>query len=93
MDRSWLEDSELEKIDKRKLAFMLQVARECDGKSPKEMLPIIMTASKKSKQLGLQLTTQEAGIMMHIIQSYSTPEEREKVDQMLKHHNPSSSCM
>jgi len=79
----WMQDEEIKKIDPKKLNFMMGVVKECEEKSPKQMMPYIMSASKRSKELGLQLTTQEAAVMMRLIQNYSTPEEQAKIDKIL----------
>ena len=91
MKMEWLEDESLKQIAPEKLEFILNLARECEGKSLKQALPVINAAFQLSRKQGLQLTGQEAAVLFHIVQNNSTPEEREKIEKIINARRSSSS--
>lgn len=84
MDANWLNDEQVKKIAPEKLEYIMELAKMCEGKSPKQLLPILMMASKKSKQNNIQLSGEELNLLIQVVRSYSSPEETAKMDMMLK---------
>lgn len=80
----WMKDPSVAHIPKEKLEFLGELASGGRGKSQKEMFPYIMTLMKKAKEKGLTFTPLEIQTIITAIKKYSSPEELERMDEIMK---------
>lgn len=81
---AWMNDPAVKNIDEKKLAFLQSLVAGGQGKNQKELMTYFMSMMKKAKAENLTFTQEEMSIMMSTVRKYSTPEELEKVDKLLK---------
>lgn len=80
----WMEDSLVQSIPKEKLRFLEQMFLEGQGKSQKELMSFLLPMMKKARQENLTFTPQEIQAAISAIRKYSTIEENQKIDKILK---------
>ncbi len=80
----WMDDELVKNIPHKKLEFLSQLFMEGKGKSQKEMMAFVMPMLKKAKAENLTFNQAEISACIQAIQKYSTPEERNQIDALLK---------
>lgn len=84
----WMNDPLVSHIDPEKLNFIKELADNSRGKSQKEMMPYMMSVMKKAKASGITFSPAEFQAAVAAIRKYSTPEELEKMDEIMKKVSP-----
>jgi len=79
-----MNDELVKDIDERKLKFLEQLFMESHGKNQKDMLAFMIPMMKKAKQENLNFTPQEMNAAISAIKKYSSQEELDKIDNILK---------
>lgn len=85
---AWMKDPAVSSIDEKKLDFLQSMVAGGQGKNQKEVMAYLMTMMKKAKAENLTFTQEEMSVMMSTIRKYSSPEELEKLDKLLKKKHP-----
>lgn len=81
---AWMNDPAVKNIDERKLAFLQTMAEGGKGKSQKETMAYLMSMMQKAKAENLTFTPEELSVMMATVRKYSSPEDLEKLDKLMK---------
>lgn len=77
----------MEHIDPRKLAILVDLANEAEGKSLNQSLPFIMNASNKLKSQNLSFTKDESNLLIQILSEGLSPAEKQKLEMMYQMFN------
>lgn len=80
----WMDDESVKNIPQRKLDFLGKMFADSQGKSQKELIRMMMPMMQKAKQENLIFTPQEMNAAIAAIRKYSSKEELEQIDHILK---------
>lgn len=81
---AWMNDPAVSGIDERKLTFLQSIVMGGQGKNQKELMTYMMTMMKTAKAENLTFTPEEMSLVIATIRRYSSPEELEKIDKLMK---------
>ncbi|SHO51233.1 hypothetical protein [Anaerocolumna xylanovorans] len=81
---SWMNHPAMKNIDARKLAILVELANEAEGKSQDKVLPLLMTANAKLKSMNLTFTKEENDLLVDILTKDMSPADRQKVEMIKK---------
>lgn len=81
---SWMNDPDLEKIDKAKLIFLEKLFLQSSNvkNDKKEMLSFLLSLSKLSKENNISFKKEEVELIFSVLQKYSTEEDLAKMKQL-----------
>lgn len=83
-DTSWTNNPRLKNIDPRKLAILLEVAKEAEGKSMDKLIPLLMNANNKIQQQNMTFTKDETDLMIELLSKNMTPKEKMQFEMIKK---------
>lgn len=83
-DKFQNKNPKMKNIDPRKLAILLEVVKEAEGKSMDKVLPIIMGANKKMQKESLSFTKDESEYMMELLTKNMSAKDRAQIDMLRK---------
>lgn len=84
MTGNWMEDPAVAHIDKAKLDFLQSLVFESQSLSKDQMLPFFMAIAKRGRDNHISFTREEVETITAAIRKYSTPEELDKIDKLMK---------
>lgn len=70
-------------IDEKKMKLINEFMNMAKGRTPEEILPLILAVSKKSKQMGLSFTREETLYLIEQIKKDMPEKDRARVDMIL----------
>lgn len=81
---SWMNDPDLDKIDKAKLIFLEKLFLQSSNvkNDKKEMLSFLLSLSKLSKENNISFKKDEVELIYSVLQKYSTEEDLAKMKQL-----------
>lgn len=77
-------NSRMRNIDPRKLAILMDVVKEADGKSMDKLLPLIINTNKKLQEQDLSFTKDESDLMMEILTKNMSAKDKAQFDMLRK---------
>lgn len=80
---NWMHDPRVQNITPEKKLLLEKLIKEGATKSEKEMMPFFMSAMTTVKKSKLNLTTDEASLLIEILMEKMSPAERKKTEQVL----------
>ena len=83
-DLSWINNPALKNIDPRKLAVLIEIMNESDGRTLEKSLPVLMNANNKLKEHNLSFTPEETTIIFEILTMNMPAEEKLKIQGLKK---------
>lgn len=83
-DVTWINHPAMKNIDARKLAILIDLMNEAEGKSTDKALPLLIKTNAKMKSLGLTFTPDETNLIVEILTKDMSPAEKQKVEMMKK---------
>ncbi|NLK28158.1 MAG: hypothetical protein GX306_07420 [Clostridiales bacterium] len=83
-DTSWMNNPKIRNIDPRKLAILLEIMKEAEGKPMDKLIPVIMNANKKLQDQNLNFTKDESDVMIEILSRHLTPREKMQFEMLRK---------
>ncbi len=84
MNNTWMNDPAIAHIDKTKLEFLQALVFESQSMKKEQMLPFLMAVAKRGQDNHITFTNEEIDTIVDTIKKYSTPEELDRIDKMLK---------
>lgn len=84
MTNTWMNDPAIAHIDKTKLEFLQALVFESQSMKKEQMLPFLMAVAKRGQDNHITFTNEEIDTIVDTIKKYSTPEELDRIDKMLK---------
>jgi hypothetical protein len=83
-DTSWTNNPRLNNVDPKKLAILLELMKETEGKSMDKLLPLLMTTNKRLQEQNLTFTKDESDLMIEILTKNMTPKEKQQFEMIRK---------
>jgi hypothetical protein len=83
-DTSWTNNPRLKNIDPRKLAILLEVAKEAEGKSMDKLIPLLMNANQKIQKQNMTFSKDETDVMIDILTKNMNPAEKMQFEMIKK---------
>ncbi len=83
-DLEWINHPAMKNIDARKLAVLVDLANEAEGKSADKALPVLIKANAKMKALGLSFTQDETNLLIEILTKDMSPADKQKLEMIKK---------
>lgn len=77
-------NSRMRNIDPRKLAILMDVVKEAEGKSMDKLLPLIINTNKKLQDQNLNFTKDESDLMMEILTKNMSAKDKAQFDMLRK---------
>ena len=84
MTGNWMDDPAVAHIDKAKLDFLQSLVFESQSLTREQMMPFFMAIAKRGMDNHISFTKEEVETITATIRSYSTPEELDKIDKLMK---------
>ncbi|HBY72875.1 MAG TPA: hypothetical protein DEG06_11600 [Lachnospiraceae bacterium] len=79
-----MNNPKLRNIDPRKLAILLDIVKEAEGKPMDQLIPIIMNANKKLQEQSINFTRDESDIMIDLLSKNLSPREKMQFEMIKK---------
>ncbi len=83
-DASWTNNPKIKNIDPRKLAILLDLMKEAEGKPMDKLLPLLMSTNKKLQQQNLTFSKDESDLMIDILTKNLTAKEKAQFEMIKK---------
>ena len=83
-DPAWMQEESVQKIPRQKLLFLEELYRDSKGKSQRELIAMMVPMMKRAKEENLTFTPEEMNITITAIRKYSSKQEMEQIDKILK---------
>ena len=83
-DTSWTNNPRLNSVDPKKLAILLELVKEAEGKPMDKLLPLLMTTNKRLQEQNLTFTKDESDLMIEILTKNMTPKEKQQFEMIRK---------
>lgn len=81
-NKSWINNPALENMHPRKKEIIIELIHESEGKTLQQSIPIILKAKTKLKTADLSFTQQETGLIMELLTTDMSPQEKRKVENI-----------
>ena len=72
----------LAKMPPAKLAFLMELMQELQGKSMEEALPLLMSANQKASKTGISFTNDETDLLLDCFSAQLSSAEKKKLAMM-----------
>lgn len=79
----WFEDPRIRDISPAKLTLLLKLAEQIEGKTQKEVMPILMGAVASANRQHLQFTKDEFDLIFEIMKEGKSEAEKQQMDATL----------
>ncbi|WP_251388588.1 hypothetical protein [Mediterraneibacter agrestimuris] len=70
-------------MDSAKLELIRMAASQTNGKSGKDLAPILMALITNANKKGIQFTSEEINLILEILKEGKTKEEQAQMDRMI----------
>ena len=77
-------NSRMNKIDPRKLAILIELMKEAEGKSMDKLLPLIVSTNKKLQNQNLSFTKDESELMIEILTKNMSSKDKTQFEMLRK---------
>lgn len=84
MEKDWMNDPRVSNISPAKRALLESLIQSSKGKKQKDLLPFLTSAMNEAKRQNVNLTSDEASLLIEVLMENLNPDEREKASQVLK---------
>lgn len=84
---TWMKDELVKDIPKEKLEFLSKMQGRGNAKTQREWMRQMLPLMQEAKAQGLQFTPGEVSAAIAAIRKYSSQEENDKIDEILKRVN------
>ena len=81
---SWMDHPSLAGLDPAKLAMLNSFAQQSSGKSPNELLPLLMAAASQSRARGTRFSKEEINAIIEVLKAGKSPEEIARMDKIIQ---------
>lgn len=81
---AWMQEPSVRDIPQVKLDFLQKLVFESASLSQKELLPFLMALAQRSKTENISFTAEEMDHIIEAIKKYSSPEEINKMNQIMR---------
>lgn len=81
---TWFQDPRVQNIDPAKLGLLLSLAEQIQGKSQRELMPIVAGAMASANRQKLRFTKEEFNLIFEIMKEGKSEKEQQDMDSMLR---------
>lgn len=81
-DTNWINHPAMKNLDARKLAVLIDLMNEADGKPLDKALPLLIKTNAKMKALGLTFTPEETSLIVEILSKDMSPADKQKLEMI-----------
>lgn len=81
---AWMQEESVQKIPRQKLLFLEELYQSSRGRSQRELIAMMVPMMKRAKEENLSFTPEEMNIAVAAIRKYSSKQELEQIDSLLK---------
>lgn len=75
-DNSWMNNPRLKNVDPRKLAILVELMKESEGKPMEQLVPLLVNTNKRLKEQNLNFTKDESDLMIDLITKNMNQKEK-----------------
>lgn len=79
----WMNNPLLKNMDPAKLELIRMAASQTNGKSGKDLAPILMALITSANKKGIQFTSDEINLVLEILKEGKSKEEQAQMDRMI----------
>lgn len=83
-DTTWMNDPKVQNIDPRKLAILVELMKESEGKPFEQLIPVLMNANRKLQQQNLTISKDESDLMIDLLTKNMNPKEKAQFEMIKK---------
>ena len=83
-DTSWSSNPKLKNIDPRKLAILIELVKEAEGKPMDKVLPLLMNTNKRLQEQNLNFTKEESELMIELLTKNMSAKEKSQFEMIRK---------
>lgn len=83
-DMSWSNNPKLKNIDPRKLAVLIELMKEAEGKPLDQVLPMLMRTNKRLQEQNLVFSKEESELMLDLLTKNLSPKEKMQFEMIRK---------
>ncbi len=83
-DMSWSNNPRLKNIDPKKLAILIELMKEAEGKSMEQVLPLLMSTNKRLQEQNLVFSKEESELMIELLTKNMSPKEKMQFEMIRK---------
>lgn len=80
----WMNHPQLKHIDPIKMELIRRAAAQTQGKSGKEMAPIMMALITTANKKGIRFTPEEISLILDILKEGKSKEEQAQIDRTIQ---------
>ncbi len=84
MSGNWMDDPAVSQIDKTKLNFLQALVFESQSLRKEQMMPFLMSIAKRGADQHISFNSEEIETITTTIRKYSSSEELDKIDKLMK---------
>lgn len=84
MSGNWMDDPAVAQIDKAKLDFLQTLVFESQSLKKEQMMPFLMSIAKRGADQHISFSNEEIKTITDTIRKYSSSEELNKIDKLMK---------
>lgn len=81
---SWMNHPAMNNIDPLKLELIKTAAKQTQGKSGKNLAPVMMALITGANKKGIRFTNEEISLILEILKDGKSAEEKQQIDQMIR---------
>lgn len=82
-----LKNPKLKNISPEKLALLMELSSNSNGKSAKDLLPILLAATSTAKEKGIEFNTSEKEMIVEVLKQQMSPNEQKRADMIINMMN------
>ena len=79
----WMNHPAMKNLDPVKMELIKTAARQTQGKSGKNLAPVMMTLITNANKKGIRFTNEEVSLILDILKEGKSAEEKMQIDHMI----------
>lgn len=83
-DTSWTDNPRLKNIDPRKIAILLELMKEAEGKPMDKLVPLLMNTNKRLQQQNMTFSKDESDLMIELLTKNMNAKEKQQFEMIKK---------
>ncbi len=80
----WMNNPQLKNLDPIKMELIHRAAEQTQGKSGRDMAPIMMALITTANKKGIRFTSEEIGLILDILKEGKSKEEQAQIDRTIQ---------
>ena len=80
----WMNNPQLKNIDPVKMELIHRAAAQTQGKSGRDMVPVMMALITTANKKSIHFTSEEISLILYILKEGKSKEEQEQIDRTIQ---------